>query len=163
MMTRRIVSVGVLTTLIVIGFLAAGVSVGFLATGISISTRSACACITVNDVVRRRLNWLDGLVQQYAAEHSRLFPTYSEFEAMAVTDPHGRGGLTSDVSLSTRSFTFVPTEHDVERIGYADSEDRRDYVLLGVGIYERRIQFTSEHSLPAGHEFPTLRPRASRP
>lgn len=162
-MMKRIVSVGILTTLITVGFLMVGVSVGFLATGISVSTHSACACITVNDVVLYRLNWIDGLVQQYATEHNGLFPTYDELEAMVALDPHQQGGLTPNVGLSTRSFTFVPTEHDVEKIGYAVSDDRRDYVLLGVGLYERRIQFTSEHSLPAGHEFPVLRPRASRP
>ena len=149
--------------ILIVSVLAVVITIGFLATGISVSRNPVCACGTVNDSVSYYLEELDVRVQRYATDNSGLYPTFDTLRAMVASDKYLWRQLTPRVDCSTQRFTFVPTKDDVHKIGYAVSDNQRDYVLLGIGLYERRIQLTDEHSLPAGYALPILRPRASQP
>ncbi len=96
--------------------------------------RPACGCGFPNDEVAYDLEQLDALVQQYAAEHHGNFPTYSDLLALTSSlEQFNRDYLTSQVDILREKFSFTVTAADVYTIGYAVSEDRDRYVLLGVG------------------------------
>lgn len=148
--------------------LAIGTIIGYLAVGLSTSAfiASACACGTVNMEVVIRLNELDSLVQQYAAEHDGNFPTYEELWAITVSR-RINVNLTPWVDLTSRQFTFVPARTDVYKIGYAVSDDRDEYVLLGVGLTEKyMVTYLFGREIGrwlVGHEFPVLHPGDTPP
>lgn len=96
--------------------------------------RPACGCGFVNVEVAGDLERLDALVQQYAAEHHGDFPTYRDLLALTSSlKQFDRGYLISRVDLLREKFSFTVAAADVYKIGYAVSEDRDRYVLLGVG------------------------------
>jgi hypothetical protein len=150
---RPLLAAMTLMLLVVAGTVAANITIAEL-------TAPACACPSVNELVVEDLATLDALAREYAAGLGGLFPSYDEFIAMAPPG-HGRD-LTSQVDLATGSFTFVPGRDDARRVGYAVSADRRQYLLLGIGLTERyRDTYMFGHRLShrrAGFDFPILRP-----
>jgi hypothetical protein len=138
------------------------ITVGYLALGVNSRefTKSACACVTVNMHVVGRLDQLDYLVQQYAAEHYGEFPTYEELLIIAAGEGIDRG-LTPQVDSVSGEFTFVPTRDDASKIGYAVFADRRSYILIGIGLTEkyRAVSLYGREvgKQLIGFEFPILR------
>lgn len=152
--------IGILLTIALVG--------GYLALGVSRQSfiKPACSCGSVNMEVVMHLNHFEHLVQQYATEHNGKFPTYNELFAIAAEEKLERH-LTSQISLKGGTFTFNPTRGPASTIGYAVSNDRRSYILLGIGLtvkfetlflYGREI-WTEE----IGYEYPILRPGDTPP
>ncbi len=160
MRTRRVSIKSGLLTLVAIGLVVVGLSS-------SVLIDSVCACGTVNQGVVMKLNWLDRLVQGYAAEHDGLFPTYDEFVQMDEIGERTRKSLTPQVDLASRNFTFALARDDSREIGYAVSDDGRDYVLLGRGL-TRKYQVWRLFGIKIwqkfiGYELPILYPGDTPP
>jgi hypothetical protein len=128
----------------------------------SVFVTSACACGTVNDQVISDLNELDVMVQKYAIEHNGLLPTYDELVVLTAENKRIQQRLTPQVIIVTGAFTFSPTIEDVNKIGYAISTDRREYILLGVGLNEKyKDTYLFGRRIGRdiiGYELPILRP-----
>ena len=45
-------------------------------------SQSACACLSINEVVVAFLNELDSRIQAYTKQHEGRFPSYAEFRIM---------------------------------------------------------------------------------
>jgi hypothetical protein len=116
-----------------------------------------CACITVNQSIISFLNRVEATLQQFADEHGGTYPLYDELaEILRPRYPVKLGWMTNEMSTSTRTFTFTTEERGGRAIGYAVSDDRQDYVLLGIGITDKYVRVLG-FDLLAGHEFPILR------
>jgi len=120
----------------------------------------ACACVTWNEMMISYLDSTEYLIQQYAAGHDGLYPTYQELQALLVEEYPSRH-LTNQVDIVTRTFTFNPAQAEVGTMGYVVSSDRKDYVLLGIGLIETHTQFSlfdQNLGQRTSYEFPILRP-----
>lgn len=131
----------------------------------SVFVTAACGCVTVNQHVVSALNELDALVQQYAHEHSLLYPSYAELILMAPD--YIADDMTPAVDLGTGTFQFTPSVRDAQTCGYAVSADRRSHVLLGIGLTERHRTIylfgrrVSDRVI--GYEVPILHPGDTPP
>jgi hypothetical protein len=103
-----------------------------------IGATAAGACVSVNWSTAESVNRLDALVHQYAADHNGLYPTYDELATMA--EQRDKKYMTPQINIAARSFSFRPSQADAQKVGYAVSADRRDYVLLGVGGRRREVR-----------------------
>lgn len=114
----------------------------------------ACACITTNDWLQPTLDDLDTQIQQYAAEHQGLYPTYAEIAQwpQPVAGFAGPMPLTSNVSLTTGRFGFALTAADIKTIGYAVSADRRSYLLVCAGERDHWVTFLGPVRLLHPHQ-----------
>lgn len=146
---------------------------GFVATNITTAELSvpACACPSVNELVVHDLATLDGLASEYAARRGGLFPTYDEFSAMVQAksraDLTRQVDLTPQVDLATGTFTFAPGRDDHGTVGYGVSADRRQHLLLGIGLtvrYRDTYLFGHRSSRELiGFDLPVLRPGDTPP
>ena len=96
-----------------------------------IGVETTCACVSPLWLVAGSVNRLDALVQQYASEHTGLYPRYDDL--MKLAEARDQQQLTPDIDIVTRTFLFVPMQADAHTVGYAVSADQQDYVLLGIG------------------------------
>jgi hypothetical protein len=120
----------------------------FAMLGAAVSTSDICACGTLNGSIASSLHELDGIIQQYGMDHQGLSPTYSELHELVSSDPRLGQMLTPDVNFTSQAFTFDITRADAGRMGYAVSSDRRDHILLGIGMEVREIRFFGWEPIP---------------
>jgi hypothetical protein len=117
---------------------------------------NVCACGTVNGSVMSGLNELDGIIHQFIINHDGLSPTYTELVELVSSDSQLSQWLsqrlTPKVNFTSRAFTFPITQTDAGTIGYAVSSDRRDYVLLGIGIQIRQMYFFGWEPIPPSYK-----------
>jgi hypothetical protein len=130
----------------------------FAILNVTLSATGVCACGTVDGLVIGRLNNIDAVIRQYRINHGGFNPTYSELEELVSVDSWPGTMLTPDVDFASRAFTFHLTDADAGKLGYAVSNDRWDYVLLGVGLQTRVISFFEWSIIPAGHRMPIWHP-----
>ncbi|MUG98089.1 hypothetical protein F7734_39600 [Scytonema sp. UIC 10036] len=109
------------------------------------SISKACACASQSTSIPRELSIIDFLIQEHANRHKGLFPTYDELKKMLAIELgiDISQKLTAQVDLKSRNFKFIPTKQDDGKIGYAVSNDRRYYALVGIGkVYKlKKIYF----------------------
>jgi len=126
-----------------------------------IGATAAGACVSVNWSTAESVNRVDALVHQYAVEHDGLYPTYDELVAMA--EERDKEYLTPQVDMAARSFSFRPSQADAQKVGYAVSSDRRDYVLLGVGGRRREVRLYGKIIQPLSTKVHIIHPGDNPP
>jgi hypothetical protein len=98
----------------------------------------ACGCGTVNDAVLANLKKLDVAIQQYAAAHDGLYPSYEEMIGLyrgLYSNPNIHLITTSpDIDISTGELKFLPSRNTIPRLFYAVTPDQHSYILRGVGL-----------------------------
>ena len=139
---------------------------GIVLIGLTATTRltPACGCGSVDSWVFADLKQLSASIEEYAAAHDGLFPTYDEVVKIhKELDPSPYAiRMTPEIDILTGNLKFTPTRETVPRIAYAVSGDRRKYVLRGVGIdikYQHFYFFgrdLGEHAV--GQEYPVIKP-----
>jgi hypothetical protein len=115
----------------------------------------------VDWLAAERVNRLDALVHQYAVEHNGLYPTYDELVTMA--EQRDKKYMTPQVDMAARGFSFRPGQADAQKVGYAVSADRRDYVLLGVGGRRREIRLYGKVIQPLSTKVHIIHPGDNPP
>ena len=126
-----------------------------------IGATTASACLSVDGLAAESVNRLDALVHQYAANHNGLYPAYSELVTMA--EQRDQKYLTPQIDIAARSFSFRPSQADAQKVGYAVSADRRDYVLLGVGGRRREVRLYGKIIQPLSTKVHIIHPGDNPP
>jgi hypothetical protein len=78
------------------------------------------------------INYLQEFIDQYAQEHDGEYPSYQSVFQIAEEKRYSKY-LTSDLIISGE-FEFVGMTTEAVQIGYAVSQDRSEYILIGMGI-----------------------------
>jgi len=144
------------------------IAAGFFVMGVDSHpfSQSACACLSINEITMHLLNKLNSNLQDYAAQHSDHFPSYSEFRLMSAKILPELNGqpypILSQVNQEQHCFNFIPGEQDLQKIGYAPAPDQRSFVLIGVGKTETyrsiRLFGVKLYSWKTGVKYPVLQP-----
>jgi len=145
--------VAVIISLIVVCMIA-GMSV-------SVSTIGVCGCGSINGWVWSDVKMLDTRIGQYAAAHNGLYPSYEEAAALyAKVEPEDYAPeITPNIDVVTGD---LKATNDGKMIAYGISNDRRTYILRGIGKSQKFGHFVffgwdlGVHGI--GYDYPVFKP-----